>query len=100
MIRLQEIVPSILLADSLLPSPLAHFDDASCHIGENISFFMGQETEGSLWPAVSKERRLSIKQPPNDLNSANNHVNLEADCSPVKPPVEIPAVADALTAAW
>lgn len=35
-----------------------------------------------------------------ELNSANKNVSLEADPSPVKPSVEIPALADTLLAVW
>ena len=65
MIMFQKSVPSVLLPDSIALS-LAHFDDAKCYTGEDISFFTWQEREGGLCPGVSKQLRSSTKQ---ELNS-------------------------------
>lgn len=62
MIRLQETLPSVLLVDVTVFF-LAHSDDADSPMGEHISFFMWQETEGSLWPTVSKELSPSSNSP-------------------------------------
>lgn len=82
---------------TLLPSLLAHFDDAKCYTGEDISFSTWQEREGGLFPGVSKQLRSSTKQ---ELNSANKIVSLEATPSPVKPSVETPVLPDSLMAVW
>ena len=47
---------------TLLPSLLAHFDDAKCYTGEDISFFTWQEREGGLCRGVSKQLRSSTNR--------------------------------------
>lgn len=46
-----------LLADSLLPSWLAWFNEARGHVGED----MWQESVGSLWPKKSRKKDPSAK---------------------------------------
>lgn len=75
---------------------LSGFDEANCHIGEDL----WQGTEGSLWPTGSVKLRSSDQLPSGYM--ANNHVNELGNkvllSSPVKTPEEIPALVNILTA--
>lgn len=76
-----------------LPLPCC-FGEASCYV---VSWPM----ERSIRPLANIQWWTEAFSPTThkELNPANNHVNLEADLSPVKPPDENPPLTDTLIAA-
>ena len=85
-----------------LSHSLAGFEEVSSHAGEAR---MDEECSG-----LSEPRAASGLQPTSNLKpsvlqpvgteSANKHVSLEADLSPVEPPGEHPALTDTLIAGF
>lgn len=91
MIRLHKVVTSVLLADSLFPSQLAHFEEALAML--EISLWRGIEDD--LRPAASMKLRL-LKE----LDPTNHCVSLEAHLSLAEPSDVTPALANKLTTAY
>lgn len=89
-IRLYKVVTSVLLADSLLPSQLAHLEEALAML--EISLWRG--IEDGLRPAASMKLRL-LKE----LDLTNHRVSLEAHLSLAEPSDATPALANKLTTA-
>lgn len=84
-VRLQED-SGLCLACLLLLSRLLTLMKESCHVVRYpIKRLMRQRTEGSPWPTVNKELRLSVHRPSkNWILPTILWVNLEVDPSPLK----------------